>query len=366
MSETPQLVIDLRMYRMAGIGRYLQNLLPDLIPLIDASEISIFGRSADLIDEEWVHDSRITIREFRPRIFSLAEQWTALAGAYNNVDLLWTPQYNVPLLYRGKLIVTIHDLCQLAHPETLGSDLQRRYARYLLTKVAKRAAAILCVSEFTASELQNYLKVDMRKICVTYPPIGRVHDDLISHRSESPDHPFFLTVGNIKEHKNLPRLLAAFAKIQSQIPHDLVIVGKREGFLNSETQLQGLSTDIDGRVRLTGHVTDFQLKSYYRSASALIFPSFYEGFGFPLVEAMAEGCPVACSNVASLPEVAGGAALLFDPFSIDSISQALLSLATDAKLRADLQEQGRRRVLRFAGKSCAEVTAATMNRLMSA
>jgi glycosyltransferase involved in cell wall biosynthesis len=113
-------------------------------------------------------------------------------------------------------------------------------------------------------------------------------------------------------------------------------------------------------------VTDFQLKSYYRSASALIFPSFYEGFGFPLVEAMAEGCPVACSNVASLPEVAGGAALLFDPFSIDSISQALLSLATDAKLRADLQEQGRRRVLRFAGKSCAEVTAATMNRLMSA
>ena len=144
-----------------------------------------------------------------------------------------------------------------------------------------------------------------------------------------------------------------------------MIVGKQEGFLNSENSLKGISADLDGRVRFTGEVSDLELKAYYRSAIALVFPSFYEGFGFPLVEAMAVGCPVACSNIASLPEVAGGAALLFNPFSIEDIAHTLIQIATDTKMQDALAARGRERVRLFVGTKCAEVTAALINRLLA-
>lgn len=355
--------IDLRMYRMAGIGRYLQNLLPDLIPLLDVAEISILGRSADLAAEKWLSDPRIRFTEFQPRIFSVAEQLAPVSGQYRDLDLLWAPQYNIPFLYQGKLLVTIHDLCQLAYPETLGNSLQRSYAKYLLSVVAKRASAIMCVSEFTASEIQKYLRVGRERLVVTYPEVGPFGESWTSQPARTAGSPYLLAVGNIKKHKNLPRLISAFCGVQDRIPHDLVLVGKREGFLNSETQFQGPAFP-EGRVRFTGHVSDDELRRYYRNATALIFPSFYEGFGFPLVEAMAEGCPIACSNAASLPEVAGDAALLFDPFSIESVAEAVLRIATDAVIRDSLMAKGRERVQRFAGNSCATLTATTINRLL--
>jgi O-antigen biosynthesis alpha-1,2-mannosyltransferase len=114
-------------------------------------------------------------------------------------------------------------------------------------------------------------------------------------------------------------------------------------------------------VRFTGHVSDLELQRYYKEAGALIFPSFYEGFGFPLVEAMLAGCPIACSNVSSLPEVAGDAALLFNPFSVEDIAGALSRIATDTALRSALVERGRHRVKQYAGDSCAERTAAVIN-----
>jgi glycosyltransferase involved in cell wall biosynthesis len=349
---------------MAGIGRYLQNLLPDLIPRLNTSTISILGKSDDLAGEGWIRDPRIQLREFRPRIFSAAEQWAAVRGEYIDTDLLWIPQYNLPLMYRGKLLVTIHDLCQLANPETLANDLQRGYAKYLLSRVAKRASAILCDSEFTASEVQKYLHVDRERLVVAYPPMGNVWGIPAATALTPSNRPYFLAVGNVKKHKNLPRLIAAFGEVRNRIPHDLLIVGKQDGFLNPETQFESVSADLAGRVRFTGYVTDEELRIYYRNATATIFPSLYEGFGYPLVEAMAEGCPVACSSVASLPEVAGDAALLFDPYSIEDIGRALLQMATEPTLRDTLAERGRRRVSRFVGTACAEVTAATINRLL--
>jgi glycosyltransferase involved in cell wall biosynthesis len=365
MTCKPHVGIDLRMYRMTGIGRYLQNVIPDLIPRLNTSKISIFGRADEFEGEEWLRDPRIQFREFRPRIFSVGEQWAAARGEYRDLDLLWTPQYNLPLLYRGNLVVTIHDLCQLAHPETLATGLQRRYARYLLTEVARRASAILCVSEFTASEVQKYLHVDMGRIVTTYPPLKgdwSVPMVVSARRSSSP---YLLAVGSVKKHKNLPRLIAAFDRIRDLIPHHLVVVGKREGFLNSENSLNAISADLDGRVRFTGEVSDLELQVYYRNATALVFPSFYEGFGFPLVEAMAVGCPVACSNIASLPEVAGDAALLFNPFDIGDIAHNLIRIATDPGMQDALAERGRERVRLFLGSACAEVTAALINRLLA-
>jgi len=173
-----------------------------------------------------------------------------------------------------------------------------------------------------------------------------------------------LAVGNIKKHKNLQSLIAAFHSIQGSMPHDLVIVGKQDGFMNSETALTNISTLMDGRVRFTGHISDQELRWYYQNAEALIFPSFYEGFGYPLVEAMSERCPIACSDVSSLPEVAAGSALLFNPFDVQAIAAALVRITTDQNLRTNLVASGLERVKYFQGESCAEQTASVINRML--
>jgi len=351
------------MYRMAGIGRYLQNLLPDLIPRLNASSISILGNSNDLADEEWLRDPRIKLEEFRPRIFSLAEQWAPILGRYRHIDLLWTPQYNFPLLYKGRLVVTIHDLCQIAHPETLGSELQRAYAKFLLLRAGRRAAALMCVSVFTASETQKYLHVHRSRIVVAYPPVGHGISPSTDSSKWSKGS-YFLAVGNVKKHKNLPRLIAAFNSIRDLVPHDLVIVGTREGLRNFETELDLDPLVCRGRIRFTGYVTDEELKSCYRNSVALVFPSYYEGFGYPLVEAMAQGCPIVCSNIASLPEVAGDAAVFFDPFEVEEIANAMLKVASDEATRNTLILRGKQRVHQFLGDSCAQLTAETINRLL--
>ncbi len=364
MGEMKQLTIDLRMYRNSGIGRYLQTLMPDLIPRVDASRIRILCNPDDLEDEGWTNDPRIETREFRAPIFSIAEQLAVVRKTYRDADLLWVPQYNIPLLYGGKLLVTIHDLCQLAHPETLGSDVQRWYARRLLSAVAARADAILCVSEFTAGEVRKYLGVEPGRLTVTHPPISNPWDTPEStHRGDS-DGRYLLTVGNLKTHKNFKALIAAFDLIRDRIPHDLIVVGQRGGFMNSDPDLGSLASLQNGRVRFTGHVSDSELRTYYRSADAFVLPSIYEGFGSPVVEAMALGCPVACSNIASLPEVAGDAALFFDPFSVEDIGRVMMKVLDDPGLREMMVERGLRRAQKFRGDACARTTAEVINKIM--
>lgn len=362
-SAAETLLIDLRMYRSSGIGRYLQTMLPDLIPALNAAKIVILGNRREIEGESWASDTRLELRHSTALPFSLAEQVAGISKLYREAGLLWVPQYNIPLAYRGKLLVTIHDLCQLAYPETLRNRLQRSYARHLLSTVASRARAIFCVSQFTAFELRKYLGVDPARITVCYPSIGKFWIRTASHAGQSTGAPYLLTVGNIKRHKNLRALVDAFARVKERIPHTLVIVGRRIGFLNADTELERADTLLDGRVRFTGPISDSDLAQYYSGAAALIFPSFYEGFGFPLLEAMALGCPVACSGVASLPEVAGDAALFFDPFSPEKMSEALVQIATDCALRERLIELGLTRAERFRGDSGARETAAVINRI---
>lgn len=349
---------------MSGIGRYLETLLPGLLPRLNATAISILGDPRDLASEAWAGDPRLTFRPHHARIFSAAEQLVAMRGLYRGVDLLWSPQYNVPVFYRGRLLVTIHDVCQLAMPETLSSPLQRWYARFLFARVAARASAVLCVSEFTAREAHRWAGVDPRRITVAYPCLSGSWRPASATEPPPRSNPYFLTVGNLKKHKNLLAAIVAFRQIRNRIPHDLVIVGKRDGFLNADTSLAAAVSGSDPRIVLTGHVEDDALRRYYRHAEALVFPSLYEGFGYPLVEAMAFECPIACSRAASLPEVAGDAALYFDPSSADDIASALLRLAVDSQLRADLRQKGSVRLERFRGDASVGIVADLINRLL--
>ncbi len=361
-----RLTIDLRMYRMSGIGRYLRNLIPLVLPRLNADHIRIIGDGDDFIAESWNNDQRVEIYNSKAGIYSLQEQASVIAGAFQSSDLLWVPHYNVPLFYRGRLAVTIHDVCHLALPETLNHPVKRAYARLLLQTATSRSAAIFCVSEFTSKEVQKYLHVPAQKIHITHPGLDRNWDDGVKPHSEPQDVPYFLYVGNVKPNKNLLLLLDAFRNVMHQIPHRLIIVGKIAGMRTVDQDVIHAAQEFGDRIHLAGAVSDDQLMSYYRGAVAFAFPSLYEGFGLPLLEAMKMGCPVLCSNASSLPEVADNAALYFDPGNVKSLETCLLGIVENAELRDKLRLAGLKRVQQFSYMECAEKTSSVLNELLQA
>lgn len=229
-----RIAIDLRMYRHSGIGRYLRNLLPPLLPLLQASHIRVIAPPALIADAKRLHDQRLEVFATDAPVYSIAEQLLPLKGAFQDTQLLWVPHYNVPILYRGPLVVTIHDIAPLALSETLGNPVKRAYARLLTERATRHATAILSVSDFTARELETTLGVDPGKITVTYQGLEGAWPSTAQPHCEPDGAPYLLYVGNVKPNKNLGRLLEAFAKIQHQIPHRLVLAGRIRGFGTSD------------------------------------------------------------------------------------------------------------------------------------
>jgi glycosyltransferase involved in cell wall biosynthesis len=341
--------------------------VPELIEHVDARRILVLGDAADLKQESWAQDARVAIRDYGAAVFGVREQIDVIGGLYAGIDMLWSPQYSTPLLFRGKLVVTIHDLCQLAYPETLANGLQRMYARTLLNHVAKKSSAIVCVSEFTAGEVRKYLNVEDSRLFVSYPGVDRYWMEPYENTAEGSGEsdPYMLAVGNVKVHKNFKSLIQAFSLLRKRIPHRLVIVGQAHGFRNSDSEVASMLLADDERVHFTGKISDEDLRRYYGKADGLIFPSYYEGFGYPLVEAMAQQCPVACSRAASLPEVADGAALLFDPFDVGDIARAIERLATETELRKMLTARGLKRVEELVNRSPGVDLARVINQVVS-
>jgi glycosyltransferase involved in cell wall biosynthesis len=353
------------MYRMSGIGRYQRNIIPLLLPQLKIENVRVIGDISQLKSEPWTRDPRVEILSSKARIYGLSEQMLALSGSLRRTDILWVPHYNVPLLYRGKLLVTIHDVCPLALRGALDSSLKRTFAKVLFQNVARRADEVFCVSEFTSKEVQKYLGIPQAKVHVTHPGLEARWDDSASS-DERVRTPYLLCVGNIKPHKNIGALLKAFNKVRDHIPHRLVIVGKLEGLVTADKgvvrEAEKLGSD---RVELTGEISDQRLKQLYRGADSFILPSLYEGFGLPVLEAMALNCPVLCSNASALPEVAGDAALYFDPRDVDDLANKLLRITSDGALRAELIERGLRRIQQFSYQDCAKRTADVINNLIT-
>jgi glycosyltransferase involved in cell wall biosynthesis len=355
--------IDLRMYRSSGIGRYLRNLMPLVLPLVEAKHVRVVGSASDLMVQDWSKDPRVEVYESSAGIYGLQEQALALNGALRGTELLWVPHYSVPMLYSGRLAVTIHDVCHLALHESLDGNLKRMYARLLFSSVARRAQAIFCVSEFTSSEVQRYLHVPASRIQVTHPGLDAGWDAGVAQHRESDGAPYFLFVGNLKPNKNLGVLLKAFGQVIGQIPHRLIIVGKADNMKTVDGNVVHEAEKLSDRVQLTGEISDQRLMEYYRGAEALVFPSLYEGFGLPLLEAMNLGCPVLCSNTSALPEVGGDAVMYFNPRDADDLAAKLVEVARTPELRSRLVQRGLTRLTMFSYERCARQTAEVLNGL---
>jgi glycosyltransferase involved in cell wall biosynthesis len=261
-------------------------------------------------------------------------------------DLFFSPGYNTPLFCRAPFVFTIHDLGHIQCPENREVAISVYYAT-MMKRACVRAQRILTVSEFTRQQIIDWSGVAAEKVV----NVGCGVDPAYQPRGDSYGVPFayLLSVSNRRPHKNEERLVEAFAKASLDPQIHLVFTGHETTRLRRWIEAQHVSSRVD----FVGTVPEEKLPALYRGAQALVLPSLYEGFGLPVLEAMACGVPVVTSSVTAMPEVAGDAALFVDPRSVDEISLAMEKLMGDTELRRQLIEKGTERAALFTWASTA-------------
>jgi glycosyltransferase involved in cell wall biosynthesis len=351
-----RIVIDARIL-VTGIGTYIFNLIASLKGKADGFTIRVLTWAKDaermrpLCDEVKVVDARI---------YTIREQFE-IPWAARGADLLHVPHYNAPLLYRGKLLVTIHDLIPITDATFKWTVPSNIYARPMLNLVVRKAEHIVTNSEFTKNEIVEHLRVSPAKITAIHLGVSphfcrRDHQEGAARVAGALglNRPYLLFVGNLMPHKNLKTLIRAFALLRARkaLEQELLIVGDsrrwRTRFL-SEPQKQGVAEVV----RFVPHVGYEMLPWVYAAADLFILPSFIEGFGLPVLEAMACGTPVVCSRAASLPEVAGDAAEYFEPSSAEDLAAAIERVLNSRERQTELWQKGVERAKQFSWDECA-------------
>ena len=260
--------------------------------------------------------------------------WTIAQILYHRPQLYLSLGFNPPPWSPVPVVFTLYDLILLHFPSE-ANRLMQPYFRYIVRPAVRRAAYILTCSEFSKQEIMEWSGVAAEKIVV----VGCGVDDSFSPIGSRIDlgFPYLLYVGNHRPHKNLPRLLAAFRQAR-QLPPTLKLV--LSGKPSPELELEITALGLGDRVQFSGFISDSDLPAYYRGATALVFPSLYEGFGLPPIESMACGTPVLTSNTTSLPEVVGNAAMLVNPYDVAEIAQGIERIVMDLDLRSTLIDRG--------------------------
>lgn len=358
------ITIDLRLINASGMGTYLRNIIPTVIETFGDSKFNLIGNAEELQQFPWTARNNINLIDCKSPIYSIREQLEMIRKIPKDTTLFWSPHYNIPLLYRGKLLVTVYDVFHLAMPHLVGGMHKRLYAKLMFNAVCRKADAIITISHFTKQELNRLVGCKNQKI---YPIHLGVAESWFSIKPTTNPHskPYLLYVGNVKPHKNLSNLVKAFELIYRNIPHDLVIIGKKEGFITGDSETISLASKLGDRVYFTGHVNDEALKQYIVHADALIFPSFYEGFGLPPLEAMAAGCPVIVSEAASLPEVCGNAVLYCNPYRYEDIAGKIMEILNNESLRNELRSKGIAHARKFSWEKCCIETCNVISNLVA-
>ena len=351
------ITIDVRFLNSSGIGTYLRNVIPGIVARFPDRIIFLMGDPAVISEIDGLANaSNVVVIPAFAKMYSIQEQIDYVRLIPKATKLYFATHYPIPLFYRGKMLVTIHDLFHLAMPDLVGGVHKSLYARLMFNAVRHKASSILTISNFTKSELLRLTGPEGHQdIIPIHLGVDRTWFDIPVAASPHP-RPYVLYVGNIKPHKNLGALIKAFSLIADQFPHDLVLVGQKEGFITADTGLDFIAKQLKTRVQFTGRVDQATLQQYFAHASCLVFPSLYEGFGLPPLEAMAAGCPVICSDTGPMPEVCGDAVLYFDPKNIKQLAEKLEMVLSDDALRNDLISRGYLHVKSYTWDGCIDQT----------
>lgn len=287
--------------------------------------------------------------------------WHTVPFSYNALfpaaDLNVFFNFIVPPHVKGKVVTVIYDMTYLRFPETMNESNLRRIRRDIDYSVA-RSDKIVTISEFSKSEIHKLLQVPQEKIGVVYsaPSImtGISDFQMVQERLKV-QKPYLLYVGTIEPRKNLIRLIQAFdwLKKEKQIPHQLILAGGG-GWKTEEIHQAAEAAQFAREIQFTGYLSSEEKNALYQNADALVFPSLYEGFGMPPLEAMLFECPVICSDVASLPEIVGEAAELVDSLDVQAIADGIWHVLSDINYRNSLIAKGVQRAAQFSWDRSAE------------
>ncbi|MBC1220938.1 glycosyltransferase family 1 protein [Nostoc sp. UCD120] len=287
-------------------------------------------------------------------------RWTQfkLPKIYNSLksSLLFSPLPEAPLYTNCRFVITSFDMIPLRFPKRFSPLIP--YHRYYTPQVLKQAQHIICISQTTAEDITNFYGIPANKIT----PIPLAYDRTHFRPLNLPTRNYFLYIGRQEPYKNIQRLIAAFAALPNCKDYELWLVGPSDSRYTPTLKSQVAELSITNQVKFLDYVPYSELPKIINEAIALVFPSLWEGFGLPVLEAMACGTPVITSNLSSLPEVAGDAAILIDPYNTGEITEAMQAIATDSALRSHLSSQGITHSQQFSWEKTGKATVEVLSR----
>jgi glycosyltransferase involved in cell wall biosynthesis len=348
-----------------GIQHYIRALIPELVTQAVSHEVVLYGEPAQLSLSSdgrlrWVAASR-PLRSGAQRVL-----WEQLILPRllrrDGVRVFFSPAFILPILWGGAGVVTVHDLNFEISPETI-HPIRRAYLRRITRWSVHRARKVIAISQSTASDIARLYRVSGEKLAVIpygldaifTPENARAWEPMARSRYSLPQR-FLLFVGTLEPRKNLPRLLEAMAlaRRQANLP-PLVLVGA-PGWQHERILAQARQQGIEDHIVFAGYIPREHLPGVYAAASALLYPSLYEGFGLPPLEAMGCGTPVLASNTSAMPEVIGDGGLLVDPRDVQAIAEGILRITQDERLRHQMVERGLELARRFRWNEAARRT----------
>jgi glycosyltransferase involved in cell wall biosynthesis len=347
-----KICIDARMIASFGIGTYIQ----DLIKSLENEKLNIFLIINRKDENKFSFLKKINLIFFNAKIYSLKEIFF-FSFFIPKCDLFFSPHFNIPIfpIKAKKRICTIHDTFHLSFYKNL-SFLEKIYAKFFYKSACKLSNKIITVSNFSKNEIIKYLNPKKNLIEVIHNSIEKkinLEEKFILETKKKYNFPekYFLFVGSLKKHKNLKNVILAFEKFSKKNKNIfLIIIGSFKNLNNSidiKEILENKKNINEKLIFIKNYITKQELNIFYQNAISLIFPSFYEGFGYPPLEAMQNGCPTIVSNIAPIKEVCSEDSLYVDPSNVDDILFAMDKIYENKDLRNLLIEKGKKRVDNF-------------------
>lgn len=377
--------ISLSVGQPAGVGVYSSQLVQGLAQLDHINEYTLFPFFYYIMHPDFKQLNIVSQYNFKIRFQHLSKSWIDYlwntsdldrSDILGSLDILHSTTFCAPSNIKSKLVVTIHDISFKTHPQ-FHVKTNIDHCRKGTIDAVRWADKIIAVSEHTKRDLIHYFQCDAKKISVIYHGSNTISKRIVDkdifqliRQKYHIDKPYIFNVGTIEPRKNILGLIKAYAGLSAQLQsqYDLVIAGGR-GWLDDSIFEFVKEKNLQEQIKFLGYVSDHELASLYSNAEIFVYPSFYEGFGFPILEAMACGAPVICSNTSSMPEVGGDAALYINPNKMDhgshDICIYLEQLLGNTRMLEELGKKSLQQSQKFSWNTCAQKTLETYKEVMN-